>query len=126
MRHEAAGRPASGLVFPAPRSSKTITTFSAIRRALKEAAPDLVGWRLHDMRRSFATALGEAGVSETIADAILNHRQAATRSGVLGVYQRSVRWPEQVEAMKFWGEFLAAAVRGDKPEENVINLGARR
>ncbi len=78
------------------------------------------------MRRSFATALGEAGVSETIADAILNHRQAATRAGVLGVYQRSERWPEQVAAMKFWGEALAAANRGDKPKENVINLGALR
>lgn len=126
LRHEVADEPASGLVFPAPRSSKAITTFSAIRNALKKAAPELVGWRLHDMRRSFATALGEAGVSETIADAILNHRQAATRAGVLGVYQRSVRWPEQAAAMKFWGESLAAAIRGDKPKENVINLGALR
>jgi integrase len=110
LRHGAAGKPVSGLVFPAPRSSKAITTFSAIRGALREAAPELVGWRLHDMRRSFATALGEAGVSETIADAILNHRQSATRGGVLGVYQRSARFPEQVAAMQHWGRLLEAAI----------------
>jgi integrase len=121
LRREAAGKPASGLVFPAPRSSKAITTFSAIRGALREAAPELVGWRLHDMRRSFATALGEAGVSETIADAILNHRQAATRAGVLGVYQRSTRWPEQVAAMQHWGRVLGAALDGrGSPDGEVV------
>jgi integrase len=122
MRHEAAGKPASGLVFPAPRSSKAITTFSAIRGALREAAPELVGWRLHDMRRSFATALGEAGVSETIADAILNHKQSATRGGVLGVYQRSVRWPEQVAAMQHWGRMLAAALEARTLDAEIVSL----
>jgi integrase len=122
LRHEAAGKPASGLVFPAPRSSKAITTFSAIRGALKEAAPELVGWRLHDMRRSFATALGEAGVSETIADAILNHRQSATRAGVLGVYQRSVRWPEQVAAMQHWGRLLEAALDDKIIDAKIVPL----
>ena len=73
------------------------------------------------MRRSFATALGEAGVSETIADAILNHRQAATRAGVLGVYQRSTRWPEQVAAMQHWGRVLGAALDGrGSPDGEVV------
>ncbi|HET7880201.1 MAG TPA: hypothetical protein VFL55_04890 [Acetobacteraceae bacterium] len=31
---------------------------------------------------------GEAGVPETVADAVLNHRQSATRGGMLGVYQQ--------------------------------------
>jgi integrase len=125
LRHEVAGKPTTGLVFPAPRSSKVITTFSAIRGALKKAAPELVGWRLHDMRRSFATALGEAGVSETIADAILNHRQAATRAGVLGVYQRSVRWPEQVAAMRHWGRLLEGALEGKIIDAEIVPLGIR-
>ena len=128
LRHEAADKPTSGLVFPAPRSAKAITTFSAIRGTLREAAPELVGWRLHDMRRSFATALGEAGVSETIADAILNHRQAATRAGVLGVYQRSVRWPEQVAAMQHWGRLLETALEGKINDAKIVPfaLGAMR
>ena len=84
------------------------------------------------MRRSFATALGEAGVSETIADAILNHRQSATRAGVLGVYQRSVRWPEQVAAMQHWGRLLEAALEEREPSGEILpfvaaaSRGARR
>ncbi len=65
--------------------------------------PALTGWTWHDFRRSFATALGEAGIPEAVADAVLNHRQSATRGGVLGVYQRASRWPEQVKAMEHWG-----------------------
>jgi integrase len=125
-RYEAAGRPASGLVFPAPRSAQQIVAFSSIARALRAAAPELAEMRLHDLRRSFASVLGETGVSETIADAILNHRQAATRSGVLGVYQRSARFPEQVAAMQHWGRLLEDALTGRPPEAAEVIPIARR
>jgi hypothetical protein len=55
-------------------------------------------------------ALGEAGIAEAVADAVLNNRQAATRGGVLGAYQRASRWQEQVRAMELWGQLLAAAI----------------
>jgi integrase len=109
VRHEAAGKPKAGLVFPAPRSKGALTTFSAIKAEM-EAKAERTGWRFHDFRRSFATALGEASFSETVVDAVLNHRQAATRGGVLGVYQRAQRWPEQVAAMQAWGDRLAGAL----------------
>jgi integrase len=109
LRHEDAGRPRTGLVFPAPRSQRVIDTFSTIKSDM-DAASSLTGWRWHDFRRSFATALGEGGIAEPVADAVLNHRQSATRSGVLGVYQRAQRWPEQVAAMAFWGQILDVAV----------------
>jgi integrase len=104
------------LVFPAPVSGGPVTTFSHIRTALEQATMDseggkLTGWVLHDTRRSFATALGEASFPEAVVDAVLNHRQAATRSGVLGTYQRATRWPEQRAAMLRWGEMLAKSVR---------------
>ena len=108
-RHEAAGKPKAGFVFPAPKSGKPLSTFSAIKAAVASKV-DAGDWRLHDFRRSFATALGEAGFAEPVVDAVLNHRQAATRGGVLGVYQRAQRWPEQVKAMQAWGEMLANAV----------------
>jgi integrase len=110
-RYEAAGKPQCGLVFPGPRGRGQILNWGDLKAMLVEAS-GLTGWRWHDFRRSFATALGEAGVVETIADAVLNHRQSATRGGVLGVYQRAARWPEQVRAMKLWGEMLAAALEG--------------
>jgi integrase len=121
-RHEAAGHPRQGFVFPAPRSTKAVDTFTKIKAALTQAAPDLTGWWFHDMRRSFATTLGEAGISEAVADAILNHRQSATRGGVLGVYQRASRWPEQVKAMEFWGRVLADAIEGREAEVNVVPM----
>ena len=71
----------------------------------KEELNDRLGWVFNGGSSdllSFATALAEAGVAESVADAILNHKQSATRGGVLGVYQRAQRWPEQVDAMKVW------------------------
>jgi integrase len=113
VRHRAAGKPASGLVFPAPRSGKAVDTFSDFKEALNKQLPNLSDWRFHDLRRTFATALGEAGISEAVADAILNHRQSATRGGVLGVYQLAQRWPERVAAMKYWEEMLREAVKAE-------------
>ena len=110
-RHREANAPSAGLVFPAPRSGKVIDTFSDMKAALVAEAR-ITGWRLHDSRRSFATVLGESGVAEPVADAVLNHRQAATRSGVLGAYQRASRWPEQKAAMERWGDILASAIEG--------------
>lgn len=126
-RWQAAGRPEDGLVFPAPRSGGPLTTFSAIKAELVTAAGRDC-WRLHDFRRSFATALGEAGFAEPVIDAVLNHRQAATRGGVLGVYQRAQRWPEQVAAMKRWGSILEAAIAGkNAPAADVVPFtGATR
>jgi integrase len=119
-RHSSAGRPATGIVFPAPRSRGVVTNFHSLKLTLSEKA-SVVGWAWHDMRRSFATALGEAGVSEVVADAVLNHRQSATRGGVLGVYQRASRWPEQVRAMELWGRLLTAAIEG-RADSNVLPL----
>jgi integrase len=103
MRH-----PTSGLVFPAPRSGKAIDTFGKIKKAVDEALKVKFHWRFHDHRRSFVTALAEAGFHEAVLDAILNHRQSATRSGVLGTYQHALRLPEQAAAMKKWCEILSA------------------
>jgi integrase len=121
-RHEATG--GQGLVFPAPVSGKAVDTFTAIKQAMATAA-DLRGWTWHDFRRSFATALAEAGIPDAVADAVLNHRQSATRGGVMGVYQLSRRWPEQVNAVKLWGRLLAAAIEGREAGANVVPMTAR-
>jgi len=107
-RYAEMGHPTSGLVFPAPRSGKAIDTFGKIKMAIDEALNVKLDWRFHDHRRSFVTALAEAGFHEAVLDAILNHRQSATRSGVLGTYQHALRLPEQAAAMKKWCEILSA------------------
>jgi integrase len=118
------------LVFPAPKSGDVLDTFSDLKSTLTDLTEGDDGeavtrWTWHDMRRSFATALGEAGIPEAVADAVLNHRQSATRGGVLGVYQRASRWPEQVRAMELWGRLLAAAIEGLEAGADVLRLQAR-
>ena len=121
-RHATVGKPRAGLVFPSPRADKAVDTFTAIKAALDKAS-GITGWRWHDFRRSFATALGEAGISEATADAMLNHKASATRGGVLGVYQRAENWPGQVSAMQAWGAALAAALDPDaKPAAAVVPM----
>jgi hypothetical protein len=97
-----------------------LTTWRDVKDELV-AVSGITGWRFHDMRRSFASALGEAGIPEAVADAVPNHRQSATRGGVLGVYQRAERWPEQMAAMQRWGELLAAAIDGRARSCEVTN-----
>jgi hypothetical protein len=101
-----------------------VTGFHSLKLILSDKS-DVIGWAWHDMRRSFATALGEAGIAEAVADAVLNHRQSATRGGVLGVYQRASRWPEQVNAMNRWGRLLADAIDGREPDATVVLMTAR-
>ena len=65
-------------------------------------------------------------MAESVVDAVLNHRQTATRGGVLGVYQRAQRWPEQAKAMEAWGAILAAALDGEAPTVGADVLPLRR
>jgi hypothetical protein len=111
LRERQKATAATGLVFPSPEAGKPVTTLRVIRDDLAKAT-GVTDWTWHDMRRSFATAVAEAKIPEPVADAVLNHRQSATRSGVTGVYQRSGRWDEQVEAMEKWAELLTRALRG--------------
>lgn len=125
-RHKAMGQPFEGLVFPSPGVGRVVDTFSAIKCAL-DAKAGLTGWRWHDLRRSFATTLGEAGVPESVADAMLNHKASATRGGVLGVYQRATNWPGQVKAMNTWGAALVAELEpGSKPANATVPIRRTR
>jgi integrase len=120
-RWEEAGRPKTGLAFPSPRSGTPITAFSFMLRALHRAAPSVERFALHDLRRSFATTLGRLGQDdEATIDAVLNHRQSATRGGIVGVYNKSTRLPAQAEALERWGALVTDALTGRFPEEPVV------
>jgi hypothetical protein len=105
-------------------SSRTIDTFSDMKCVLSDRSA-IIGWTWYDFRRSFVTALAESGVSKSVADAILNHQPSATRGGVLGVYQRASRWPEQIRAMEHWGRLLAAEPDPRNASATVVPMVAR-
>jgi integrase len=126
-RWEEVGRPRTGLVFPGPRSGKPIVAFSDVTRALHRAAPAVERWGLHDLRRSFASTLGKLGHDDDVAiDGVLNHKQSATRGGVVGVYNRSVRLKAQHVALERWGKLVRDALEGRFSEEGEVIPLARR
>ncbi|MBC9177881.1 site-specific integrase [Pseudoroseomonas ludipueritiae] len=60
-------------MFPFPKAGKKVNTFSDLKAALDDTS-DVTGRCWHEVRRSFSTALAEAGVAEIVADAPLNYR----------------------------------------------------
>ena len=54
-----------------------------------DADLDPATWRLHDIRRSFATLLVEDGADAAVVDRHLNHVAAATARGIARVYNRA-------------------------------------
>lgn len=64
-------------------------------------------WVLHDLRRSQATALAEAGFDEGVVDRIQNHVAGGSRaSAVAAVYNKAQKLPERARALNAWGEMV--------------------
>lgn len=66
-------------------------------------------WRVHDLRRTFATGLQRLGVRLEVTEACLNH-VSGTRRGIVGVYQRHQWTHEKRLAMSAWSEHLGRLV----------------
>ncbi len=79
-----------------------------IARARSEAdLPDLEKWVIHDLRRSQATALAEAGFDEGVVDRIQNHVASGSRaSAVAGVYNKAEKLPERKRALNAWSDMV--------------------
>lgn len=100
-----------------------VTPVSGISRA-KARLDRLLGadfepWRIHDIRTAFATSMAEAGVSEAVADRVLNHSASGSApSAVARVYNQSELLPQRARALDKW----AALVIGES--SNVVRLEA--
>jgi integrase len=92
-------------VFAGERLGRPFNSFKALLVAL-HGASGTSGWSWHDLRRAFVSHLAEHDHSEAVLDAILNHRQSASRGGVLGVYQTASRAGDQRRAMEEWAELV--------------------
>lgn len=67
-------------------------------------------WRLHDLRRTVATHMGDKlGVLPHVIEAILNH-VSGHKAGVAGVYNKATYRTEKREALERWSRTLE---RGD-------------
>lgn len=80
-------------------------------------------WRLHDLRRSFATlACDVLHVDPAVCDRVLNHVAASTSTTVSRVYGRSEMFDQRKAALFAWGELLRQHIEG-RPA-NVVPLRA--
>ncbi len=71
----------------------------------------LAPWRLHDLRRSFATlACDVLHIDPAVADRCLNHVGASTTSTIGRVYGRSEMFDQRKAALFAWSALLEAAV----------------
>ena len=71
----------------------------------------LAPWRIHDIRRSAATAMADIGVAPHVIETILNHI-SGHKAGVAGIYNRSSYEREVRAAMALWSDHVQALVEG--------------
>ena len=83
--------------------------FSVAKRELDQLS-GIVGWRLHDLRRTCVSGMARLGIAPHVADKVLNH-QAGTISGVAAVYQRHDFLTERKKALEMWGAHVQRVVR---------------
>jgi integrase len=86
--------------------------FSNAKRDLDNAITALNGapiapWRLHDLRRTAATAMARLGVQLPTVEKILNH-VSGSFGGVQGIYQRHDFAAEKREALTRWADHVLA------------------
>lgn len=101
--------PRAGFVFTTTGKSP-ISGYSRAKKRLDEiiqrrAIHSMAPWRMHDLRRTFATTMQRLNVRFEVTEALLNH-VSGSKSGVAGVYQRHEWTEEKRVAMEAWGEHL--------------------
>jgi integrase len=96
---------------------------SKIKNRLDAAMGDVPPWRVHDLRRTTVTGLGEMGIAPHIIELTINHA-GGSRAGVAGTYNKSELLPERRSALDRWANHVAGLV-ADKPV-NVTRLQPRK
>lgn len=87
-----------------------------------DPAAILADWRLHDLRRTAATAMAALGHPPHVVEAVLNHKSGTIR-GVSAVYNRHNYAAEKRAALCDWASHVAALV--GKPKDNVLVMEKR-
>lgn len=93
------------LVFTAPLSGGIFSGWSNAKRSVDGRA-QIAPWRLHDLRRAFATLMADAGFDDGLIDMTLNHVGSRTRSKVTRIYNLAQRWGEREHLLRAWCRLL--------------------
>ena len=95
----------SGLLFPGRGTDNPTRSWGPFKSRFDKRCK-LPHWRIHDLRRTFATNLAELGVPVPVTEKLLNHVSGST-SGIVGVYQRYTYEKEGREAIERWEAYIA-------------------
>jgi integrase len=111
-----------GLVFPANRhgGSGPVSGFSKAKARLDHLS-GITGWRLHDMRRTAASAMARLGHPPHVVAAVLNHAPASTH-GITAVYVRHRYGDEKRAALDAWGREVERII--GRGEAKVVALAS--
>lgn len=89
-----------------------------------EEAEAMQPWRLHDLRRAFATAACDIlHIDPAVADRCLNHVGASTTSTISRVYGRSEMFDQRRAALAAWSALLDRSNKADV-STNVVPIGS--
>ena len=79
---------------------------TALDKRIADAGVKVRPWRLHDLRRTAATGMGnKLGVLPHVIEAVLNH-VSGHKAGVAGIYNKATYRAEKRQALKAWAEHL--------------------
>jgi integrase len=102
--------------------SGTSGSKAALDQRIKAAGVEMKPWVLHDLRRTFATGLGELGIPPHVIEACLNHR--TFRSGVAGTYNYATLEVPMRRAWAAWETHVLAIAEGRVVGDRVVALRA--
>jgi integrase len=94
------GTPFSGV-------SKAVERLDRLAGAQRGRGGGLEPWRLHELRRTFATGCARLGVALHLVEKCLNHT-SGTFSGIVAVYQRHDFLDERRHALDAWSAHVLA------------------
>ena len=91
------------------RAKKTLERVISENRQKTGIEEPMEPWVLHDLRRSQATTLAEAGYSEGVVDRIQNHVAVGSRPSVVSaVYTLAEMLPERARALDHWEQLVTS------------------
>jgi integrase len=93
------------------RADRGFTKWDVGKRDLDQRSGVVDEWHLHDIRRSVATKMADAGVLPHAIEAALNH-YSGHRAGIAGVYNRALYEKEIRTALATWHDHLRTVIAG--------------
>jgi integrase len=100
-------------------NGRRISGFGQEKRQLDQAM-GIPAWRIHDLRRCFATGLADIGIAPHVIEACLNH-VSGHKAGVAGTYNISTYGAERKAALERWASHVESLLSGEA--DKVIPFG---